>query len=199
MSSASCWSALFLGCLEVTLDRGQRDDWFSSPLITATAVISALSLILFIPWELTREEPIVPIAMFGRRNFGIASIFLLITGVIIFGTTQFIPQLLQQVMGYTATDAGLALTAGGLATIVAMPIGGILSGKVDPRLLIGGAFLVQGLALSNMSHLNTQHVVRRRRLGADVPVGRPAVPVRADHQRRLRRAASRTRATRPRP
>ncbi len=147
--------ALFLGCLEVTLDRGQRDDWFSSPTITATAVISALALVLFIPWELTRAEPIVPIAMFGRRNFGFASVFLLLTGVIIFGTTLFIPQLLQTVLGYTSTDAGLALTLGGLATVVAMPISGLLSGRVDPRYLIGGAFFVQGLALLNMSHLNT--------------------------------------------
>jgi len=147
--------ALFLGCLEITLDRGQRDDWFSSPMITATAIISALSLIAFIPWELTREEPIVPISMFGRPNFAVSSVFLLLTGVIIFGTTLFIPQLLQQVLGYTATDAGLALTAGGLATVIAMPISGILSGRVDPRLLIGGAFLVQGFALINMSHLNT--------------------------------------------
>jgi len=147
--------ALFLGCLEVTLDRGQRDDWFSNPTIVATAVISALSLILFIPWELTREEPIVPIAMFGRPNFGVASIFLMLTGVIIFGTTLFIPQLLQQVLGYTATDAGLALTAGGLATVVAMPVVGLLSGRIDARLLIGFAFVVQGLALLNMSHLNT--------------------------------------------
>ena len=146
---------LFLGCLEVTLDRGQRDNWFSSPTITAMAAISALSLIVFVPWELTREEPIVPISMFGRKNFSIASLFLMLTGVIIFGTTLFIPQLLQQVMGYTATDAGMALTAGGLATIVAMPIVGILSGRVDARLLIFAAFIVQGLALLNMSHLNT--------------------------------------------
>jgi DHA2 family multidrug resistance protein len=79
----------------------------------------------------------------------------MLTGVIIFGTTLFIPQLLQQVIGYTATDAGLALTAGGLATLVAMPIVGVLSGKVDARLLIGFAFVIQGLALLNMSHLNT--------------------------------------------
>jgi len=148
--------ALFLGCLEVTLDRGQTDNWFSSPFILTSAVISGLSLFLFIPWELTRQNPIVPIGLFGQRNFGIASIFLLITGIIIFGTTQFIPQLLQQVIGYTATDAGLALTAGGLATIIVMPISGVLSGKVDPRLLVGGSFLVQGFALVNMSHLDTQ-------------------------------------------
>jgi len=148
--------ALFLGGLEVTLDRGQREDWFSSPFIIATAVISAVALLFFVPWELTRKDPIVPIGMFGRPNFGIASIFLLITGVILFGTTQFIPQLLQQVMGYTATDAGMALTAGGLATILIMPLSGILSSRVDARWLVGGSFLVQGLALLNMSHLDTQ-------------------------------------------
>ena len=148
--------ALFLGLLEVTLDRGQRDDWFSSPFILTTAIISGLALFFFIPWELTRDDPIVPIAMFGRRNFGIAAVFLLITGVIIFGTTQFIPQLLQQVIGYTATDAGLALTAGGVATLFVMPMTGVLLGRVDARILVGVAFLVQGLALWNMSHLDTQ-------------------------------------------
>jgi DHA2 family multidrug resistance protein len=147
--------ALFFGCLEVTLDRGQTDDWFASPFITTTAIIAALSLFLFVPWELTRDDPIVPIGMFGRRNFGIASLFLLLTGVIVFGSTLFIPQLLQQVMNYTATDAGLALTAGGFATLIAMPVVGFMSGKVDARILIGVAFLVEGLALINMSHLNT--------------------------------------------
>jgi DHA2 family multidrug resistance protein len=146
----------FLGCLEVTLDRGQTDNWFSSATICVTAIVSALCFVLFIPWELTRDEPVIPISMFGRLNFGLSSILLLVTGVIIFGTTLFIPQLLQQVLGYTATDAGLALTAGGAATIIAMPISGILSSRVDPRLLIGGAFLVQGLALLNMSHLDVE-------------------------------------------
>jgi DHA2 family multidrug resistance protein len=147
--------ALFFGCLELTLDRGQTDDWFSSPAIVTTTVIAALSFALFIPWELTRKEPIVPIAMFGRRNFAVASIFLLLTGMILFGTTLFIPQLLQVVLGYTATNAGFALTAGGLATIVAMPIVGMLSSRVDARLLVLFGFVIQGLALINLSHLNT--------------------------------------------
>ena len=149
--------ALFLGLLEVTLDRGQTDDWFSSPFITTTAIISALALFFFIPWELTREDPIVPIGMFGRRNFGIANIFMLVTGVIVFGSTQFIPQLLQQVIGYTATDAGLALTAGGVQRRWwSCRSRAFLTGKIDPRLLVGVAFLMQGLALWNMSHLDTQ-------------------------------------------
>jgi DHA2 family multidrug resistance protein len=146
----------FLGFLEVTLDRGQREDWFSSPMISGAAALSVLCLAFAIPWELSRREPIVPLAMFGRRNFGIASIFLLITGVIIFGTTQFIPQLLQQVLGYTATDAGLAMTAGGVATIVMLPLSGVLSSRIDPRYLIAFSFTLQGLAMWHMSHLNVQ-------------------------------------------
>lgn len=147
--------AIFFGCLELTLDRGQQLNWFSSGFIVATAVMAALSLIAFVPWELTRVSPIVPISMFARRNFGIASVFLMLTGMILFGTTLFIPQLLQVVMGYSATDAGLALTAGGAATILVMPIVGLLSGRIDARLLIGGGFVIQALALLYMSHLST--------------------------------------------
>ncbi|MBV8537642.1 MAG: DHA2 family efflux MFS transporter permease subunit [Alphaproteobacteria bacterium] len=148
--------ALFLGCLEVVMDRGQRDDWFSSALITACTLISAGSFLAFVPWELRRDDPIVKIKLFCRRNFGIASILLLMTGTIIFGTTQFIPQFLQQVMGYTATEAGLALTAGGLATLAAMPVSGLLTGRVDARIMVGIAFVIEALALWSMTDFNTQ-------------------------------------------
>jgi DHA2 family multidrug resistance protein len=148
--------ALFLGSLEVTLDRGQREDWFSSPMIVAFAIAAVAGLVAFIPWELSRKEPIVKIQLYGQRNFLIANIFMMIMGVIIFGSTQFIPQLLQEVLGYTATNAGLALTMGGLATLLVMPVAGFLTGKVDPRYLIAMALTIQGVALWNMSTLNTQ-------------------------------------------
>jgi DHA2 family multidrug resistance protein len=148
--------ALALGCLEVTLDRGQREDWFSSTTICITAAVAAVSFIILIPWELSRDDPIVRLRMYGRRNFGIANFFMLLMGVIVFGTTQFIPQFLQEVMGYTATDAGLALTMGGLATLLVMPVAGLLTGRVDPRLLIGVAFALQTAAMWNLSHFNTQ-------------------------------------------
>ena len=61
--------ALALGCLEVTLDRGEREDWFSSPMIASFAAISALSMVAFIPWELSQKEPIVHIRLYGQRNF----------------------------------------------------------------------------------------------------------------------------------
>jgi DHA2 family multidrug resistance protein len=148
--------ALFLGCLEVTLDRGQRDDWFSSPMIVTTAILSTVAFLAFIPWELTRGDPIVNIKLYRNRNFVISNLFMLLMGLIIFGTTQFIPQLLQQVLGYTATNAGLALTMGGVATLLMMPLAGFLSSRVDPRLLIGFSLTMQGIALWNFSTLNSQ-------------------------------------------
>ena len=151
---------LFLGCLEVTLDRGQREDWFSSPMITTFAIVSALAFVIFIPWELSRKDPIVRIRLFGLGNFLISNVFMLLMGVIIFGSTQFIPQLFQEVLGYTATNAGLALSLGGLATLLAMPASGFLTNKIDPRYLIAFALAIQGIALWNMSTLNTQMAFR---------------------------------------
>jgi DHA2 family multidrug resistance protein len=148
-------AALFLGALEIMLDRGQQLDWFSSPVIQGATVISLLALVAFIPWELTRKDPVINIRMLGQRNFAVASVLIVVVGVLIFGTTQFIPQLLQQVLGYTATNAGLALSAGGAITILMMPFAGVLAGKVDPRFLIAFSFIAQSLALWNMSHLNT--------------------------------------------
>lgn len=153
-------AALFLGCLEVTLDRGQREDWFSSPMITTFAITSALALIILIPWELSRKDPVLRIRLFGSGNFLISNIFMLLMGVIIFGSTQFIPQLLQQVLGYTATNAGLALSLGGLVILLAMPLSGFLTTKIDPRYLITFALVIQGIALWNMSTLDTQIAFR---------------------------------------
>ncbi|HEY6483871.1 MAG TPA: DHA2 family efflux MFS transporter permease subunit [Steroidobacteraceae bacterium] len=148
--------ALWLGCMEVTLDRGQREDWFASPMITFSAVIAALSLLALIPWELMQRDPIVNVHLFRTRNFAISSVLLLALGVVLFGSIQFIPQLLQQVLGYTATDAGLALSAGGIATLFVMPLVGILSSRMDLRYLIGFGFTLQAISFWQMGHLSTQ-------------------------------------------
>ncbi len=145
--------AVGLGCLEVTLDRGQRDDWFGSGFILTMAIIAGVALTLLVVWELARKDPIVNLRLLGNRNFGICFVMMLAVGTILFGSTQIIPQMLQEVFGYTATDAGLALTTGGLAALVAMPFTGLLIGKVQTRILLGGAFLVQALALGHLSGL----------------------------------------------
>ena len=143
-----------LGALEITMDRGQHDDWFSSPFITVAAIVSVVSLVAFVLWELSRRTPMLDLHLYGNRNFAIGSALILLTGVIMYGTTQFIPQLLQEVLGYTASSAGMALTAGGIATLIAMPFAGLLSDKVQPRFLIAGALLGEALALWHMTHLS---------------------------------------------
>ena len=147
--------ALGLGCLDITLDRGERDDWFGSGFITANALISAISLVLLVVWELNRKDPIVNLRLLGNRNFAITSLFMLAAGMVIFGTTQLIPQFAQQVLGYTATNAGLALTTGGIATICMMPLTGLLTGRVDTRLLLIPALTLQAAAFYYMTHWNS--------------------------------------------
>jgi DHA2 family multidrug resistance protein len=148
--------ALLLGSLEMMLDRGQTEDWFASPWIVGFAVIAAASLAIAIPWELTRKAPVVDLRLFANRNFSIANLLMFATGAIVFSSTQFIPQLLQQLMGYSSEEAGLALTFGGLAALIVMPLTGVLTNRINPRYLIGFGLLVQAAALWHMSTLNTQ-------------------------------------------
>ena len=146
--------AIGLGFLEIFLDRGERDDWFGSSFITASAIIAAVAIFFLIIWEATRPDPIVNVRLMANRNFAAVLAVMFTTGVILFGSIQLIPAMLQQVFGYTATDAGLAMTAGGVATVLAVPFAGNLVGKVDVRVLIGGALVVSAIALGHLTTLS---------------------------------------------
>jgi MFS transporter, DHA2 family, multidrug resistance protein len=144
--------ATFLGALEVVLDRGLEDDWFASPFIVTFAVISALAFVLMIPWGLTRRNPIIDLRMVATRQFGASFLVMLAIGAILLATTQFLPQLVQQDFGYTATWAGLLLSPGGVVTMAMMFVVGRLAAKVQPKyLIIAGAVLI---ALSMYSMTN---------------------------------------------
>ena len=148
--------ALGLGCLELTLDRGEREDWFASNMIVATAVIAAGAIVALVIVELTKKDPIINLRLFGNRNFTVTVMVMMVIGVVLYGSTQLIPQMLQQVMGYTATDAGRALTIGGIASLVVMPVAGMLVGRIPARFILFPALLVQAGALWNLSHFNAQ-------------------------------------------
>lgn len=128
--------AIGLGSLEFVLDEGQRNDWFGSNMIVTFALFAAVSLLALIPWELTRDDPIVDLRLLGRRQFGACFLVMLGTGAVLISTTQLIPQLLQTELNYTAMLAGLALSPGGVATLVLMPVAGRLVGVVQPKYLI---------------------------------------------------------------
>jgi DHA2 family multidrug resistance protein len=148
--------AVGLGCLQVVLDKGTEDDWFASDFVMVFALISVISLVALVVWELNHEDPIVDLPLMRSRSFSAAMVVMFITGFILISTTQMLPQFLQTIMGYTATKAGLALTAGGIATLFAMPLVGLLLKKIQPKYLIVSGLVVEALACLYLRGFNTE-------------------------------------------
>jgi DHA2 family multidrug resistance protein len=145
--------ATFLGALEVVLDRGLEDDWFGSSFIVTFTIICILAFVLMIPWELSRRHPIIDLRMVATRQFGACFLVMLATGAILLATTQFLPQLVQQDFGYTATWAGLVLSPGGVVTMMMMFVVGRLAAKVQPRYLIAAGAVVCALSMYAMTNV----------------------------------------------
>ena len=150
--------ALGFGSLEFVMDKGQEDDWFGSRVITTFIVLCVLSLITLIIWELVqirrRHRPILDLTMFKQRNFAVAFVLMFVLGFVLFGTTVMIPQFVQTLLGYTAEQAGLVISPGGLMVMAMMPIVGFLVTRVDPRWMIVYGFSMSSLALFTMLNLN---------------------------------------------
>ncbi len=143
--------ATFLGALEVVLDRGQEDDWFGSSFITTFATISAAALILFIPWELLHKHPLIDLKMLASRQFGTCFLIMLGLGAVLISTTQFLPQILQEDFGYTATLAGLAISPGGLVTMFMFFLVSRL-GFIDPKYLIAAGGLIMAASMYDLTN-----------------------------------------------
>lgn len=145
--------AVGLGALEFVLDEGQRNDWFGSNMILSFALLAAFCLLALIPWELSRDDPIVDIRLLGTRQFGACALVMLGTFAVLISTTQLLPQLLQTEVGYTAMLAGLALSPGGIATMMLMPVAGRLVSVVQPKYLIMFGAAVAALSMWHMTGL----------------------------------------------
>jgi drug resistance transporter, EmrB/QacA subfamily len=144
---------LFLGSLEIVLDRGLEDDWFSSSFITGFAVVSGLAFALMIPWEATRKNPLIDLRLLVSRQFGACFLAMLATGAILLGTTQFLPLLVQQQFGYTATWAGLMLSPGGLVTLTMMIIIGRISGSIQPKYMIATGAIIAAASMYSLTNI----------------------------------------------
>jgi MFS transporter, DHA2 family, multidrug resistance protein len=145
--------ATFLGALEIVLDRGLEDDWFASSFITTVAIVCALAFVLMIPWEFRRRNPMLDLRMVGTRQFGACFVVMLATGAILYATTQFLPRLVQEDFGYTATWAGLVLSPGGLVTMVMMFVVGRLSAKIQPKHLIVAGAIFTALSMYDLTNV----------------------------------------------
>ena len=190
--------ALFLGCLEIVLDKGQREDWFHSGFIIGFAAVSLLSLLAVVPWELTRKDPIVDLRLFGIRQFALSCVVMMMVGAILFGSTELLPQLMQSSFQYTATLSGFALMPGGLVMLVLMPISGQVTNLIQPKYLIAGGMAVDLGGDVAPDFADAERRFRLLRLGPHLPDGGPAVPLHPDHHRVLWRECRRTRPTRRR-
>jgi len=143
--------AVGLGCLQIVLDKGQADDWFSSSFITWLTIVSVVSLVLFIINERFAEHPIVNLRTFRNVSFSTGNIVMFFAFFNLFGSIVLLPIFLQTLMGYNATLAGMVLGPGGVATLIAMPIAGRLITKVNPRGLLAFGIIVAAYSTFLMS------------------------------------------------
>ena len=133
---------LWVGALQLMLDKGKELDWFASGEIITMAVVALVSFAVFVVWELTDAHPVVELRLFKRRNFAAGSLALSIAYGVFFGNVVLLPLWLQQWMGYTSTTAGMALAPVGILAIVLTPLVGKKVGSWDPRWMATGAFMV---------------------------------------------------------
>ena len=146
--------AVGLGTLQVILDKGERDDWFSSHFILIMTIVSVAALVGVVFWEWTHKDPIIDLHLFKDRSFGVGVLLMFMVGFALMSSTVLIPLFLQTMMGYTAEQAGLALMPGGFAIIAVMPLVGFLLGKYDARKLLVFGFVLLSVALFYMTHFN---------------------------------------------
>src|SRR5882762_7563140 len=139
--------AIAFACLEVVLDRGQTLDWFESNFIVLFFAVAMAALLFAIVWEWRHPDPVVEIRLLGDRNFALANIFYFLFGFTLYGSTVLIPQMLQRLYGYTATDAGLVLGPGAFVIVMLAPAVVRILPKIGVKRLVGFGFFVFALAM----------------------------------------------------
>jgi DHA2 family multidrug resistance protein len=146
-----------LACTEILLDKGQQEDWFASRLIVTLAIVGGLALLFAIVWELDHPYPILNLRLLAERNFMLCCVISVALYACIYACNVLLPQLMQTLMGYSPTKAGLILSPAGLFTMALVPsVGYMLTRGVDPRILIGIGLAVAGAATLWMGSLDLQ-------------------------------------------
>jgi len=147
--------AVWVGALQVMLDKGKDLDWFHSGQIVALAIAALVGFAFFLVWELTEKNPIVDLRLFARRNFWTASLAMALAYGTFFGNLVLLPLWLQQYMGYTPTWAGIVLAPVGVLAILLSPLVGRYIDRVDPRIFATAAFAIFALVLFMRSRFDT--------------------------------------------
>ena len=131
---------LGLGCLQVMLDRGEDDDWFSSSFIVTFAILTIIGLVGAVYWLLYAKKPVVDLHVLKDKNFAVASLLMAGMAAILYGSSVVIPQLAQQDLGYTATWSGLVLSPGAVLIVLSIPLVLKLMPIIQTRWIIAFGF-----------------------------------------------------------
>ncbi|QDL54799.1 DHA2 family efflux MFS transporter permease subunit [Rhodoferax aquaticus] len=147
---------IWVGALQIMLDKGKELDWFHSGEVIALGLVALIGLAFFIAWELTDAHPVVDLKLLKLRNFWTGTVAMAVAYSLFMGNLVLLPLWLQQFMGYTSTQAGMLMAPVGLFAIILSPLVGKNIQKFDPRALTTFAFVVFSLVLYLRSNFNTQ-------------------------------------------
>ncbi|AQQ32309.1 DHA2 family efflux MFS transporter permease subunit [Burkholderia cenocepacia] len=146
---------VWVGSLQIMLDKGKDLDWFASTTIVVLALTAVIAFAFFVIWELTAEHPVVDLSLFRIRNFTGGTVALSIGYGLYFGNLVLLPLWLQTQIGYTATDAGLVMAPVGLFAILLSPLTGKYLPRTDPRFISTASFLTFALCFWMRSRYTT--------------------------------------------
>jgi MFS transporter, DHA2 family, multidrug resistance protein len=155
------WTGLFLlatgiGAAQVVFDKGERENWFQSNFIIGFTGLAVVCLLIALVWEWYHENPVIDLHLFRHRNFTVSCIMMFMLGMVMFGATVLLPQMLQTLFGYSAQDAGMVLSPGAFAIILMLPLVGRLIGKIDARYMIFVGFAGASVALFHMTGMSLE-------------------------------------------
>lgn len=148
--------AVGIGALQIVLDKGQEEDWFSSTVITGLAILSAVTLIALIIHELTADDPVVDLRVFKERSYAVGVFLMTMVGFVLYGSMVLLPVMLQTVFGYPPLQAGIAMAPRGIGSFLMMPVVGVMTGRFDARKLLTAGLFAGGVTLLWLSKLNLQ-------------------------------------------
>lgn len=148
--------AIFVGCLQTVLEEGHQEDWFNSGFITTLLVAGVIGMGLFIWQELSTKHPAVDLRVLRHRSLAAGSVYSGILGMGLYGTLFAVPIFAQNILHFTATQTGLLLAPGALASAIVMILLGKISTKVDARLLIASGAIGSTLVLFQLSSITPQ-------------------------------------------
>ncbi len=137
---------VWVGSLQIMLDKGKDLDWFNSAPIVVLALVTVVGFIAWLIWELTERAPIVDLSLFRSRSFTIGTLALCLGYAVFFGNVVLMPLWLQEQIGYTATWAGLVAAPSGVVAVLLSPLAGRFTSRYDARWLASAAFLFFGIS-----------------------------------------------------